>query len=287
MGGAVQVVGVFAALSLLAQAVAQAPAPSSAAPQPSAVAAAPAGGVHLSALFPNDVLATIGTGSTQTPTPPRTHTPASSARPDASAPNCARLKCVALTVDDGPVPQTATVLALLRKEHVHATFFVLGENAKRHPALVRRMVADGNAVGNHSWDHPQFWRLSKRSIEHQLSRTDALLKRLTGARPSIVRAPYGEIDARVRAVTRSRRQALIQWNVDPVDWRDRNTRVVTARVLKQVRRNSIVLTHDIRPTTRHAYAGIIRGLKAKGYTLVTVPELLAGRARPGRTYSHG
>jgi peptidoglycan/xylan/chitin deacetylase (PgdA/CDA1 family) len=207
--------------------------------------------------------------------------------PPARPPDCARLKCIALTMDDGPVAHTSAVLALLRKEKVHATFFVMGVNARKYPALVRRMLADGNAVGNHSWDHPQFWHLSEKQIRSELARTDNLLKKITGVRPTLVRPPFGEVDPKVRTVARSRGQALILWNVDPQDWKDHDPKLVTKRVLSHARRNAIILSHDVWPSTRHAYAGIIRGLKAKGFTLVTVPELLAGRAKPGKVYTRG
>lgn len=213
---------------------------------------------------------------------------ASPVRPGTPAPpDCSRLKCVALTMDDGPVPHTADVLALLRREHVHATFFLIGQNAKLHPGIVRRMFADGNAVGNHSWNHPQFWLLSEKAVRGQLGRTDALLRKITGTRPTLVRPPYGEVDGKVRKVAKDHGDALILWDVDPLDWKDRKADTVVKRVLAQARRNSIILTHDVWPSTRHAYARIIEGLKARGFTLVTVPELLAGKAKPGKVFTHG
>ena len=280
MGGAVRAVGVLMGLALLAGTAQQAPSPSALASAP-AVAPGRIQASGLAVLLPSGA-ATSSDGAA-TPSDGSGGPPASGPE----SPDCSKLKCVALTMDDGPVPQTAKLLKLLRKEHAHATFFVVGMNAKRHPAIVRQMVADGNAVGNHSWDHPQFWKVSKKKIRQELARTDKLLKKLTGSRPVLVRAPFGEVDARVRAITKSRGQVLVQWSVDPVDWRDRNPKLVTKRILKQARRNSIILSHDIRPTTRKAYAGIIRGLKARGFTLVTVPELLGVHAKPGHLYFHG
>lgn len=289
MVGAVRVVGILASLSLLAGTATQWEAAPSATSAPAVSARASVRASHL-ALVPVETTAPRD-GSTTKPKKPKkratTVKQAASPQRASEPPNCAKLKCVALTMDDGPVANTVRVLNLLRREQVHATFFVVGVNASAHPAIIRRMVADGNAVGNHSWNHPQFWHLSAAAIRRQLARTDSLLKRITGSRPTIVRTPFGEFDARVRAIARSRGQALIQWSVDPQDWRDHNSKLVTKRVLKSVHRNSIILSHDVWPTTRHAYAGIISGLKAKGYTLVTVPELLAGHQRPGVVYFHG
>lgn len=198
--------------------------------------------------------------------------------------DCAKLKCVALTFDDGPVGGTADLLAVLRRKHVHATFFVLGQQAKAHPAIIRRMAADGHVIGNHSWDHPEFWGLSAKAIRRQLARTDHVLAAITGHRPTLVRPPFGELNARIRKVARSRGDSLILWDVDPLDWKKHSAKVVAKRVIRQARRGSIILSHDVWPSTRHAYARIIDGLRAKGFTLVTVPELLGHRARPGRVY---
>lgn len=282
--GVFQVIGVLAGLSLLAGAATPVQmAPSGASPA-AVIAAASPSATPLATFVPVLGAERVGTGAKkqqdEAPQPP-------SEQPDQTPPDCRKLKCIALTMDDGPVAHTSRVLSLLRREGVRATFFVLGGQAKAHPGIIRRMVADGNAVGNHSWNHPQFWHLSKAAIRRQLARTDAVLERLTGTRPTLVRTPYGEVDARVRAVARSRGQALIQWSIDPTDWHDHNAKLVTKRVLGKARRNAIILSHDVWPSTRHAYAGIIRGLKAKGYTLVTVPELLAGRAKPGVIYFHG
>jgi peptidoglycan/xylan/chitin deacetylase (PgdA/CDA1 family) len=270
MGGFVRVAGCLAAVSLLAG-IAQPPmaAPIDR-PAPPAVAAGPT----------HPVLP-VRSPAVAEPTPVSDPKPDPKPEP---APDCAKLKCVALTFDDGPVPGTANVLALLRRNHVHATFFVTGVNAKAHPKLLRRMVADGNVIGNHSWNHPEFWKLSRAKIRNQLAHTDAVIRRATGKRPTLLRPPFGEVDAKVRALAKARGQAIVLWDVDPRDWKDRAAKTVAKRVLKQVRRGSIVLVHDVWPSTRHAVGTIIHRLRARGYTLVTVPQLLGGKQRPGRVY---
>jgi len=223
------------------------------------------------------------------PTPDPVVAPADDTEPaaDEGPVDCAKLKCVALTLDDGPVGGTSRLLDLLRRKHARVTFFVLGEHARAHPGIVRRMVAEGHAVGNHSWNHPQFWHLSRAQLRSQLARTDATLKRITGTRPRLVRPPFGQVDGDVRAVARARGQALVLWNVDPLDWKDHKASTVARRVVAHARRGSIILTHDVWPSTRHAYARIIDGLRAKGFTLVTVPELLGSAPKPGRVDTRG
>jgi peptidoglycan/xylan/chitin deacetylase (PgdA/CDA1 family) len=223
--------------------------------------------------------------------------PPAAAAPDPSAPgnppvnaeppDCAKLKCVALTMDDGPVPGTAHVLALLKRKGVHATFFVVGQLARRRPALLRRMVAEGNVVGNHSWNHPEFFGKKAKMIRGQLVRTDAAIHRAIGHDPVLMRPPFGEVTPNVRKTSRSLGEAVVIWDVDPLDWKDRKSSTVAHRVVTQARRGSIILTHDSLKTTRAAYADIIDGLRARGFTLVTVPELFGGKMVAGRVYLRG
>lgn len=270
MGWLWQVVGVLAGVSLLTG-LAEPSLPASEPPVVARTQAAPP------PAFPAD----LPTVAAPAPPPPDAGTPT----PEAAPVDCAKLKCVALTMDDGPVAKTGALLALLRRKHVHATFFVLGRQAKAHPAIIRRMLADGNVIGNHSWDHPEFWGLSAKRVRAQLARTDAVLAKITGRRPTLVRPPFGEVNHTVKKVAKSRGQALVLWDVDPLDWKKHKASVVAKRVIAHARRGSIILTHDVWPSTRHAYARIIDGLRAKGFTLVTVPELLGHKVKPGRVYS--
>jgi peptidoglycan/xylan/chitin deacetylase (PgdA/CDA1 family) len=187
-------------------------------------------------------------------------------------------------MDDGPVPGTAKVLDLLKRKQVHATFFVLGQLARLRPGLVRRMVREGHAVGNHSWNHPEFFGLPASRVRSQLARTDRVLRRTLGREPVLMRPPFGEVTAAERRICRRLGEAIVLWDVDPRDWKDRKASTVAKRVLKRARRGSIILTHDSLKTTRKAYSRIIDGLHKRGFTLVTVPQLLAGKLKPGKVY---
>ena len=209
----------------------------------------------------------------------------SGAKPVTKPVNCRRVKCVALTFDDGPVPQTKAVLDALKKKGARATFFVLGSVAKQHPALLRRMLADGDAIGNHSWDHAMFSRLSTPAIKRELKRTKAVIWSATRTKSHLVRVPYGENNPRLRkAAATSVQSAAVLWSVDTLDWKYRNSATVTRNVMRAVRPGSIVLMHDIHPTTRAAVPGIISRLQAKGYVLVTVEELFNGHLKAGKVY---
>jgi peptidoglycan/xylan/chitin deacetylase (PgdA/CDA1 family) len=247
-----------------------------------------------SAIFPRDPALRASTRPTGTSSPtqsvPSPSSPASTAgapTSPATAPsnvNCAKLKCVALTFDDGPVTGTTQLLDLLKAKGVHATFFMVGSNVALHPALVRRMLADGNVLGNHTWDHAQLTRLDPAAMRQEITRTNAAIQKATGTAPTLLRPPYGATNPEVAKVAGQLGMAQILWNVDPLDWKDRNAAIVTKRVLASTRAGSIVLSHDIHPTSRQAYAAIIDGLRAKGFTLVTVPELLGSKLKAGGKY---
>jgi peptidoglycan/xylan/chitin deacetylase (PgdA/CDA1 family) len=190
-------------------------------------------------------------------------------------------------MDDGPLPGTARVLDLLKRKGVHVTFFVVGQLVRRHPALVRRMVAEGHIVGNHSWSHPEFFGQPASMIRRQLVRTDAAVHRATGHDPLLMRPPFGEVTANLRKTCRALHEAVVLWDVDPLDWKNRKATTVAHRVLRKAKRDSIILTHDSLRTTRAAYSRIIDGLRARGFTLVTVPELFGGPMRAGKVYLHG
>jgi peptidoglycan/xylan/chitin deacetylase (PgdA/CDA1 family) len=200
--------------------------------------------------------------------------------------DCRTVKCVALTFDDGPVGNTAKVLDVLRSRGARATFFVLGVQARKRPGLLRRMVAEGSTVGNHSWSHPILLGRTAKAIRAQFARTEKVITAAIGPHHVLVRTPFGQQNKRIRAVVRHLGSPVILWNVDPRDWKDRKTKTVIKRVVKATRRNSIVLLHDVWPTSRAAVATIIDKLQAKGYVLVTVPELIGSHPRPGAVYSH-
>ena len=200
--------------------------------------------------------------------------------------NCARAKCVALTFDDGPAPGTARLLKLLKRNGVRATFFVVGTQARARPALVARAHADGHEIGDHTEHHQQLTGLPSGLIRREIGGTRRTITRLTGTRPALFRPPYGATDRRVAVQARRLGLAQILWDVDTLDWRDRSSPTVARRAIGGLHRGAIILMHDSHPTTIDAVPRILRAAKAKGYTLVTVSELL-GRTVPGKTYRRG
>ena len=190
---------------------------------------------------------------------------------------------IAMTFDDGPsATLTPKLLDLLAAHHIKATFFVIGENVAEHPEIVARAAREGHEIANHSWSHPNFGKMSDESVRRQLQQTDDAIKSATGKRPTLLRPPYGSITAREkRWIHDEFGYDIILWDVDPYDWKRPGPAVVRARILKETRPGSIVLSHDIHPGTIEAMPSTFEELEAKGFKFVTVSELIRmAAARP-------
>src|SRR5437867_3319435 len=190
---------------------------------------------------------------------------------------------IAMTFDDGPsATLTPKLLDLLAAHHIKATFFVIGENVAEHPEIVARAAREGHEIANHSWSHPNFGKMSDESVRRQLQQTDDAIKSATGKRPTLLRPPYGSITAREkRWIHDEFDYDIILWDVDPYDWKRPGPAVVRARILKETRPGSIVLSHDIHPGTIEAMPSTFDELEAKGFKFVTVSELIRmAAARP-------
>jgi peptidoglycan/xylan/chitin deacetylase (PgdA/CDA1 family) len=183
---------------------------------------------------------------------------------------------VALTFDDGPSRYTPRVLRLLRRAHARATFFVIGSRAAARPDLVRAESLLG-AVGNHTWTHPHLVSLARRDVVRQLLLTQAAIVRATGGvRPILFRPPYGVGTPAEVAAVHALRLVDVRWSVDALDSRPgANARAVVRNVLAELRPGAVVLLHDIYPWTVAALPRILRALRHRGLTTVTIPELVA------------
>ncbi|PKO16028.1 hypothetical protein CVU37_11785 [candidate division BRC1 bacterium HGW-BRC1-1] len=184
-------------------------------------------------------------------------------------------KLIALTYDDGPNTKvTQPLMDLLESEGVPATFYLLGQTAKANPKLTAEIQRRGFEVGNHSWSHPQLTKLGVDGIKSQLQRANDAM---TAPRPvTTMRPPYGAHNATVRRVCSDMGFSVILWDVDTNDWRKGTTaEKIVKTVLEEAKDGSIILMHDRLPTTVPATRQIIAELKKRGYTFVTVSQLLA------------
>jgi cellulose synthase/poly-beta-1,6-N-acetylglucosamine synthase-like glycosyltransferase/peptidoglycan/xylan/chitin deacetylase (PgdA/CDA1 family)/spore germination protein YaaH len=201
-------------------------------------------------------------------------------------------KTVALTFDDGPDPRyTPQVLAILRRYHAHATFFLIGENAEANPSLTRRIWDEGNEIGNHTFQHPNIAAISERRTDLELNATQRAIESLIGRKTPLFRPPY-EADAEpatadeVVPLARAKEMGYITIGekIDPLDWdtaHGARADQIAQRVLSGLGDGNIVLLHDgggDRSQTVAALPQILAGLRQHGYRIVTISELM-GRSR--------
>ncbi len=196
---------------------------------------------------------------------------------------------IALTFDDGPNPAyTPQVLAVLQAYNIKATFFDVGYLVKEYPTIVRQEFLQGHSIGNHSWSHPQLTRLSATDILSQLVSTSDAIQSVTGSRPTIFRPPYGSFNRFVFAQALQQNLSTILWNNEARDWATPGVNVIARRILNLARYGGIILLHDgggFRAQTAAALPIIITTLQQRGFTFVTIPQLLHDMATPDHTSS--
>lgn len=200
-------------------------------------------------------------------------------------PDCNIIKCIALSFDDGPTAaETPQVLDTLERTNTAATFFVIGRNVPGHEALLRRMYQDGFEVGNHSYNHPNFARLTPGQIDYELAATQSIIEQAGIPKPTLFRPPYGVVNPAV--VGRYGLQIAL-WNEDPRDWEAADPAAVIAKVIGDAHPGGIVDLHDIHQVTADALPGIIDQLQAQDFHFVTVSQLLHSRERSGNAPFYG
>jgi peptidoglycan/xylan/chitin deacetylase (PgdA/CDA1 family) len=184
---------------------------------------------------------------------------------------------IAMTFDDGPSAEnTPRLLEMLKQRNIKATFFLIGQNVVSNPDLVRRILADGHEIGNHSWTHPQLSKLSDDRVTAEITQTQDAIKDASGFTPVLLRPPYGAITPRQREWIENRFGLnIILWSVDPFDWKRPGASVITQRILSQTRPGAIILSHDIHKQTVDAMPATLDALIAKGYKFATVSQLIA------------
>ncbi|MGY5051048.1 polysaccharide deacetylase family protein [Streptomyces sp. 900105755] len=200
--------------------------------------------------------------------------------------DCRRAKCVALSFDGGPSATTPRLLDILKQQHLHATFFVQGRgHISKYPGILRRIAEEGEEIGNHTWTHPRLTDLDEAGARAELTRTQNAIERITGTRPVLMRPPEGRTDRTVAKVCRELGLAQVLWSVTAKDYETTDSALITKRVLEQTHRDGIILLHDLHKGTVPAVPGILKALKQRGYTVVTVSQLLApAKPQPGMVY---
>jgi len=184
---------------------------------------------------------------------------------------------LAMTFDDGPHPTlTPRLLDILKERGIKATFYVIGKNVATYPEIVQRMVAEGHEIGNHTYNHPSLTKVSPSKLAEEIQQANAAIEQAVGIKPATMRPPYGATNA---AVTKRLNEefgfSVIMWSVDPQDWKIRKASHVSSHIIQNSASGSIVLAHDIHPSTIDAMPAALDALIAKGHKFATVSELIA------------
>ena len=184
-------------------------------------------------------------------------------------------KLIAVTFDDGPSQYTSQLLDGLAARGAKVTFFMQGVNAQNYPSIVRRAWNEGHQICSHTYNHPSLTSVSASEVRNQLSRTDSILDNALGFDTTyMLRPPYGNYN---QTVLNTAGVPCFYWSVDTLDWKSRNADSVYSEFLSHARDGSIVLLHDLYPTSVTGALRAIDTLKSRGYSFVTVAELLYRR----------
>lgn len=185
------------------------------------------------------------------------------------------VKMVYLTFDDGPsLMYTPKILEILRDEHIHATFFVLGSRVQSFPHIAQWIVRDGHEIGNHGYYHEYLRQKRNRWVVRDIKRTDKVIRSTTGQSPKYYRPPGGIIPSPDAHLVRELGHPIALWTVDSHDWTATNPQQITANVLQHIRPGAIVLFHDGVSNSRYtiyALPVIIHSLKIQGYRFASLP----------------
>jgi peptidoglycan/xylan/chitin deacetylase (PgdA/CDA1 family) len=183
-------------------------------------------------------------------------------------------KVAALTFDDGPNPTyTPQILQVLEQYHAPAAFQIVGNEGAANRGVLARELADGMTLTNHTWDHTDLSKLAPGGWAGEVDRTTALITSVTGTPLKCLRPPYGETSPGVVAQLAQRGLAELMWDVDPSDYLKPGASTIVDRVLGALHPGAIIAMHDgggDRSQTAAALPAIIRGIRAAGYTLVSV-----------------
>lgn len=192
-------------------------------------------------------------------------------------------KRVAFTFDDGPTKYTPQLLDLLKERNIKITFFLQGQNISRYPETVKRAYAEGHILGNHTYDHANLYKLDTAGVVKEISGTNEELQKLGLPKASYFRPPYGNLSKQDSALVDV---PVIMWSVDPRDWESKNAEKVKASILEQATDGSIILVHDTNMGSINGAVAAMDELRARGYEIVNIPELLFSSSEPvsGKKY---
>lgn len=192
-------------------------------------------------------------------------------------------KIVALSFDDGPNDLfTPELLQILNEFHIPATFFLIGRNVKKNPAIAREIAAGPHEIGNHTYSHPTLPLLENEKVTRELQDTHDIILKVTGTTPTFMRPPMGLFTKRIVNLTENFGYQTVVGDVYPRDPHRPGTKKIVCRVLSRVRPGSLIILHDggngnhvDRSQTIDSIKAIVPKLLEQGFRFVTLTELVA------------
>ncbi|MCL2288595.1 MAG: polysaccharide deacetylase family protein, partial [Candidatus Bathyarchaeota archaeon] len=192
-------------------------------------------------------------------------------------------KMIALTFDDGPSEYTNRLLDILSENNAKATFFVTGSKVGANQQVLEKALLQDCEIVGHTWSHSDLTSLSVVEIKQELLKTNNELQDKLGVYPQMFRPPFGEINNNIITAAEELNLAIILWSISTLDWQNQNAAKIHETIVNNVHDGAIILCHDTIEATIDAMDTTIPELISKGYTLVTVSELL-GETTPGQIY---
>ncbi len=185
-------------------------------------------------------------------------------------------KTVALSFDASwGADKTLGILETLEKFDIKANYFVVGFWATKYSDVLKKLSDSGRVeIGTHSNTHPHMNKKSKSEMKLELETSVNIIEEITGKKPDLFRAPFGEYNDNLLTVAEEMGLYTIQWDVDSLDWKNLSATEITNRILGKVKNGSIVLMHNDGAHTPEALPAIITGLKNKGFSFKTIGELI-------------
>ncbi len=188
-------------------------------------------------------------------------------------------KVIALTFDDGPHPKlTNRILDILDKYDAKATFFVIGKNAELYPQIIKRIADNGHEIGNHTYSHLAETNSNSEKLKTEILKTEDIIFKITGTKTSLFRPPTGYCSKSAVQMTKDLSYKTIVWNIDTKDWAHRNKTEIIKEIKNRADNGSIILFHDFiayNSDTPEILSQILPFLKSKGYSFITVSEMLS------------
>lgn len=184
-------------------------------------------------------------------------------------------KKIALTFDDGPNEITPSILNVLQKHNIKATFFCIGKNIETYPDILKSIIEKGHTIGNHTYSHAPFFDFyNKDQVITEIEKTDALIKSVLGKKSTLFRPPYGVTNPSIRKALEVTKHQTIGWNIRSLDGIIKNEKFILNRIIKRIKPGGIVLLHDTSIITVNVSEQLLYFLEKNNYSVIPLEELL-------------